>query len=113
MPDMEEILEDFEYAVRKSHGEGWDYVDGLTTENGFKILQLLKEQEVGKLKPQKIKLEERKVLEDDSYDEPVYSIDRFYHCPMCDKVLSRTNKNHDVRFCYSCGQAVEWDYLMI
>jgi hypothetical protein len=43
--DREKILEDFEYVVRKSHGEGWDYVDGLTTEDGFKILQLLKEQE--------------------------------------------------------------------
>jgi hypothetical protein len=43
--DREKILEDFEYVVRKSHGEGWDYVDGLTTEDGFKIFQLLKEQE--------------------------------------------------------------------
>lgn len=44
MADREKILEDFEYAVRRSHGEGWDYVDGLTTEDGFKILELLKEQ---------------------------------------------------------------------
>ena len=43
--DREKILENFEYAVRKSHEEGWDYVDGLTTEDGFKILQLLKEQD--------------------------------------------------------------------
>jgi cysteinyl-tRNA synthetase len=43
MPDREKALEDFEYAVRRSHGEGWDYVDGLTTEDGFKILALMKE----------------------------------------------------------------------
>lgn len=63
----------------------------------------------GELKPQKIKLEERKVLEDDSYDEPVYSIDKFFHCPRCNEILGRTNKDHNIHFCYNCGQAVEWE----
>ena len=74
-------------------------------------LTLLKEQEavVGELKPQNVKLEERKVLADDSYDEPVYSIDKFFHCPRCNKILSRTYEMLDIRFCSNCGQAVEWD----
>ncbi len=45
MADREKVIKEFECAVRKAHGEGWDYVDGLTTEDGFKILELLKEQE--------------------------------------------------------------------
>ena len=44
MPDREKVIKDFEDAVRKAHGEGWDFVD-LLTEDGFEILSLLKEQE--------------------------------------------------------------------
>lgn len=41
MTDIEKIIKDFEYQVNKAHGEGWDFVD-LTTEDGYKILKLLK-----------------------------------------------------------------------
>lgn len=44
MSDRKNLISDFEYAVRKAHAEGWDFVD-LTTENGFEILDMLKEQE--------------------------------------------------------------------
>ena len=56
MPDREKVIKDFEDAVRKAHGEGWDFVD-LLTEDGFEILSLLKEQE-----PRVMTLEEVKAF---------------------------------------------------
>ena len=44
MTNREKVIKEFECEVRKAHGEGWDYVD-LLTEDGFIILELLKEQE--------------------------------------------------------------------
>ena len=37
----DKVIEDFEHAVNKAHGEGWDFVD-LFTEDGARILALLK-----------------------------------------------------------------------
>jgi hypothetical protein len=80
--DREKILEDFEYVVRKSHGEGWDYVDGLTTEDGFKILQLLKEQEAV---------------------EPVSDPYVYWLCGACGKKIDYRHK-----YCPWCGKQVKW-----
>ena len=44
MSDRKNLISDFEYAVRKADAEGWDFVV-LTTEDGFEILNMLKEQE--------------------------------------------------------------------
>ena len=54
---------------------------------------------VGELKPQKVKLEERNG----------FNVDKYFHCPRCNKILSRTYERFDIRFCSNCGQAVEWD----
>ena len=85
--DREKILEDFEYAVRKSHREGWNYVDGLTTEDGFKILQLLKEQEA--VRPER---------EHSGGGTTWWNV-----CGNC-----KTAINPNDKFCHECGKGVKW-----
>ena len=56
-----------------------------------------------------IKCITKRTLVDDSYDEPVYSNDRFYDCPHCGQRMSRTYPNKDIKYCWKCGQAVKWE----
>ena len=86
--DGKKVLEDFEYAVRKSHGEGWDYVDGLTTEDGFKILQLLKEHEAMKVQ------------------YTAMGGLRYGACPQCD---ARIDNLVNPKACGFCGQELKWE----
>lgn len=93
MTDLEKTIKDFEYQVMKSHGEGWDYVD-VTTEDGFNILKLLKNQEP------KLVLSERK-----SETLP-FRYERKGYCPTCHQVISWTLNRS---FCGFCGQEVKWN----
>ena len=86
--DRKKTVEDFEYVVRRSHGDGWDYVDGLTTEEGFKILQLLKEQEA--------------VVHPEPSCEMTYFTDCC--CDLCGVQLIREDN-----FCRCCGKRIEWE----
>ena len=61
------------------------------------------------MKPLSVKFIIKRTLDDYSYDEPVYSNDRFYDCPCCGQRLSRTYPNKDIKFCLNCGQAVKWE----
>ena len=70
----------------------------------YNALKTLKEQEAAS-----IKCITKRTLVDDSYDEPVYSNDRFYDCPHCGQRLSRTYPNKDIKYCWKCGQAVKWE----
>jgi hypothetical protein len=83
--DREKILEDFEYVVRKSHGEGWDYVDGLATEDGFKILQLLKEQEA--VKPKRINGKRNRFIKCGNCNYDLMT--GFQFCPHCGREVKR------------------------
>lgn len=67
-------------------------------------ITLLKEQEA-----KNVIAEKHKILLDDSYDEAQFGEDTFYHCPSCNRNLSRTHMNKDIHFCSSCGQAVKWE----
>lgn len=33
-----------------------------------------------------------------------------YHCPICNQKFGTTNNPHKVKFCYECGQAIDWEY---
>lgn len=57
MSDQTNLISDFEHAVRKAYAEDWYFVD-LTTEDGFKILDMLKTQE-----PRVLTLDEVKGLQ--------------------------------------------------
>ena len=83
------------------------YVDinvGCKNQLNDDALALLKEQE-----PKNVIAEKRRVLLDDSCDEPRYYEDTFYHCPSCDLILSRTHINNNIHFCNNCGREVKWD----
>lgn len=75
MYDNDKVIKDFEEAVKKAHGEGWDYVD-LLTEDGLKILAILEEQ--GKRIDD---LEEKLHVEDKPLVSPVMG--QWWHCPVC------------------------------
>lgn len=94
MDDRDKVIKEFEKAVRKASSEGWDFVD-LLTEDGFAILDLLKEQEPIK---------------------PYYNAKtNWYECGACH--YSMTSGMHcrselipayKVGFCAKCGRSVKW-----
>lgn len=75
MTGSDKAIKDFGEAVRKAHGEGWDYVD-LLTEDGLKILAILEER--GKRIDD---LEEKLCEKDKPLVIPVMG--RWWHCPVC------------------------------
>ena len=75
MYDNNKVIKDFEEAVKKARGEGWDYVD-LLTDDGFKILAILEEQG-----NQIDDLEEKLYGKDKPLVIPVMG--RWWHCPVC------------------------------
>lgn len=128
MPDREQIINEFEHEVRKAHGEGWDFIDW-TTEDGFKILALLKEQEtiiqrlkdiiifnkmtlpditnfseIEKLYKVFSPLNEQRAVKPHT-ESAVYDIGSWWYvCGACQQPIDKT----DI-FCRHCGRAVKWE----
>lgn len=101
--DREKVIRGLEISIISDTDAGFSTIE-IPVRQAENILALLKEQEA-----KNVIAEKRKILDDDSYDEAMYCEDTFYHCPSCNRNLSRTHMNKDIHFCSSCGQAVKWD----
>ena len=101
MPDRKPVIEGMEQFKKCLIDTLWFHGTYVNWEPFDACLDMLKEK--------KVTVEIRQILVDDSCDGPVFDTDKFYHCPECNKVLSRTYPNKDIHFCYECGRAVKWD----
>ena len=102
LTDREKIIKAFRTRII-SDSEEFNTVE-IPVGEAVQILELLKERE-----PKNVIAEKRRVLFDDSGDEPWYCEDTFYHCPSCDLIFSRTHMNKDIHFCSNCGQEMKWN----
>lgn len=103
MTDRDSVINGLN-EIMHYNGEQMFYNDIFIRGIADNALTMLKEQE-----PKPVVAEKRRILLDDSYDDAKYFEDTFYHCPSCDRVLSRTHMKKDIRFCENCGQAVKWN----
>lgn len=82
MTDREKVIAIFEYEVNKACEGNWDFID-LLTEDGKKILEILKERE--KIKPKVI------------MGTPICA------CGKCDHSVAE-----GMNFCPVCGCVIDW-----
>lgn len=82
MTDREKTIAIFEYEVNKAYSAHWDFID-LLTEDGKKILEILKENEI--IKPKAV------------MGTSIYS------CGKCDHSVAK-----GMNFCPVCGCLIDW-----
>ena len=116
MPDIEKVIKGLDVCLKNIDQpdcpNDCPYLSDCSKYENRVVFQPLMRDALTMLKEQEavsIKCIAKRTLVDDSYDEPVYSNNRFYDCPHCGQRLSRTYPNKDIKYCWKCGNAVKWE----
>ncbi len=57
----------------------------------------------------RIEPEEKLIIRKNDVPQKILEWEGNYHCPKCEKMLSKSRKKPELRFCSWCGQAVKWE----